>query len=130
MTGPSKTVRRFVLHRDNGQCVRCGKTVYNTHSEQPVQQYSLQHRRARGMGGSKDPQTNSPVNLILLCGTATTGCHGYVESHRDEARYYGWGLRQSDNPEERPVFHIELGWIELTETGFHTIWNDQGTCIF
>lgn len=55
------------------------------------------------MGGSKRPDTNLPANLILLCGSGTTGCHGYVESNRAEAFDLGFLLHQVDTPAEHSV---------------------------
>ncbi len=118
MTGPTRKTRQAVLRRDEGACVRCGKTVYNTHAEQPVAVYSLQHRRARGMGGSRDPLTNSPENLITLCGTGVTECHGWVESNREEAREMGYSISQYDDPALKPLVHPIYGWAYLTRFGY------------
>lgn len=72
-TGPDPKTRALVLVRDGYQCVRCGCPA-----GPEIGQYSLQHRKARGVGGD-----NSLPNLILLCGSATTGCHGAVEARKD-----------------------------------------------
>lgn len=72
-TGPGKVTRKLVLERDGYQCVRCGRPA-----GPGIGVYSLQHRVARGVGGG-----NSPANLIVLCGSATTLCHGEVEAKRD-----------------------------------------------
>jgi hypothetical protein len=88
-TGPGKVTRRLVLERDGYQCVRCGRPA-----GPGIGIYSIQHRVARGVGGG-----NSPANLIVLCGTATTLCHGEVEAKRDphdlEA---GYRLESSQDP--------------------------------
>ena len=63
------------------RCARCGKDITYVQS-------SIQHRKARSMGGTNDPSINSPANLIVLCGSGTTGCHGHVEVNRREARKY------------------------------------------
>lgn len=49
------------------------------------------------MGGSRDPRTNDPRNLVLLCGSGVTGCHGEVESNRTRARDEGWLVRSLDD---------------------------------
>lgn len=90
-------VREAVLERDGHACVRCGVTV-----QRPV--YSLHHRRARGMGGSR--RLHTMANLVTLCGTGTTGCHGDVESDREASEAAGWLLprrRATVTPEEWPV---------------------------
>jgi hypothetical protein len=74
--------------RDGGNCARCGITLSGF--------YSLHHRKPRGMGGTKDPRSDDPRNLIHLCGSGTTGCHGYVESNRALAYTTGWLLRSLD----------------------------------
>ena len=79
-------VRAAVLSRDAGRCARCNIWVANVES-------SIQHRKPRGMGGTRDPRSIDPRNLILMCGTATTGCHGEVESFRALAYDTGWLIR-------------------------------------
>jgi hypothetical protein len=54
------------------------------------------------MGGSRRADTNSPANLLMLCGSGTTGCHGWVEGHRAEARTAGLIVSQWDDPEAVP----------------------------
>lgn len=98
-TGPSQEIRRLVMERDGFQCVRCGNVV----SGEPGRDFSIQHRIPRGMGGSRDPRLNMPANLILFCGSGTTGCHGEVESKRLDARESGFALWRSQDPTEVPV---------------------------
>lgn len=45
----------------------------------PRERVSVQHRRAQAMGGTALAETNTLANLLLLCGTGVTGCHGWVE---------------------------------------------------
>lgn len=94
MKMPQGTVAA-VKNRAGHKCERCG-TV-------DAEFWSLHHRRPRGMGGSKNPALNMPSNILLLCGSGTTGCHGWVESNREEA--YGSGLlvRMWQIPRDTPV---------------------------
>lgn len=69
------------------------------------------------MGGTRRAETNSPAALILLCGSATTGCHGWVETHPAAAHENGWAIRQSDDPLQLPVWHWQRGLIFLTADG-------------
>lgn len=85
----------LVKARAGGRCERCGAR------DSPY--WSLHHRKPRGMGGSKDPRIHSPANLLYLCGSGTTGCHGWVESHRAEARDLGLLLYRNDEPVHIPV---------------------------
>ena len=98
-TGPTHEVRQLVMERDGYACVKCGFPV----SGEPGRDYSLQHRTPRGMGGSRDPRLNLPSNLILLCGSGTTACHGDVEANRATARAHGYLVPRPLDPAEVPV---------------------------
>ncbi len=112
-TGPSPTTVAQVVLRDESCCVRCGGSC---HGRRGVD-WSVQHRRARGMGGSRREDTNSLPNLILLCGSATTGCHGWVESNRTAALPNGWALKSISDPSRVPVLHWQRGLIFLGADG-------------
>lgn len=71
------------------------------------------------MGGSKSPETNGAANLLVLCGSGTTGCHGIVESNREDAMQSGLILRQSQTPSEVAVL-INGGWFMLDNDGNKT----------
>ncbi len=45
----------------------------------PRDRLSIQHRRARGMGGSRLADTHNLANLLAVCGSGVTGCHGWIE---------------------------------------------------
>lgn len=108
-TGPSREQRAIVLDRALGCCEICGALVIQPSGGvwepqwMPVQPYSVHHRSARGMGGSTVAWINSPANLLLLCGSGTTGCHGHVESHRAEAYENGWLISGRRDPATVPV---------------------------
>lgn len=91
-TGPDRATREQVWWRDRDRCVMCGKSTRQIH-----------HRRPRGMGGTRDPLVNDPSNLLLLCGSGTTGCHGWVESHRAEALRDGWLVSKWGDPAAVPI---------------------------
>lgn len=114
-TGPSKAVVIAVLERDGYCCFVCGGALWGERGFD----FSLQHRRARGSGGSRRPDTNQPQNLISLCGSATSpgGCHSSIESSRSWARENGWAIRQSDDPLELPVLHWQMRLIFLHANG-------------
>lgn len=42
---------------------------------------------------SKHPRDDVEANLVMLCGSGTTGCHGLVEAgHRETRRRLGYHL--------------------------------------
>jgi hypothetical protein len=88
----TKKVRDLVILRDESICQWCGERV--TGYDITEGNYSLQHKRARGMGGSSRPETDLPGNLVLVHGSGTTLCHGHIESHREEASRRGFNLPQ------------------------------------
>lgn len=58
-------------------CVRCGRRGSNRHE-----------KLARGRGGLRDV-----FNTVVLCGSGTTGCHGWVTGHPDDAEAEGLYVR-------------------------------------
>jgi hypothetical protein len=115
-TGPDQATVALVLERDGHQCTRCGLGVSGDRGVD----WSIQHRRARGSGGTCRPDANAPQALILLCGSATTLCHGWVESHRAAAEPYGWAIKSTDDPLTVPVRHSLHGWVLLDNAGTTT----------
>lgn len=92
-TGPGRKTRLLVLERDGWCCAACGVSVIS-------QQYSLQHRKARGVGGD-----NSPCNLVVLCGSATSpgGCHLRAEQRDPHMNGAGFQLFSWQDPRLEPV---------------------------
>lgn len=68
------------------------------------------------MGGSKDPKTNSASNLIVLCGSGTSGCHGLVEKNRADSRRDGLIVSSRCDPASVPVL-LNGTWWMLTDDG-------------
>lgn len=111
-TGFAPTTRQIILERDRYACVRCGIPV-DTSSVG----YSLQHRDNRGMGGTTDPAINLPSNGITLCGSGTTGDHGWAEEHPREAERLGYAVQSWADPATVPVLVRGLGWVLLDACG-------------
>lgn len=112
------STRLYILERDGYSCVACGVTVASPITYKPWRQYSIQHRKARGMGGSNDPAVHAHENLIVLCGTGTTGCHGRAEREREWAREMGYAVAQWQNPADVPVYTFSFDWALPTEDGW------------
>lgn len=79
--------RVAIIERDRG-CARCGLELG------PM---SLHHRLPRRMGGTRDVRSSDPRNLVVVCGSGTTGCHGAIESNRTKAYAGGWLLQSYDD---------------------------------
>lgn len=109
-TGPSPQQRLHVYMRAGYRCERCGGTG-------PA--FSVHHRLPRGRGGE-----NRLSNLVLLCGSATTpgGCHGEVESYREQAYDDGWLVRTGIDPATVPVnIHGPRERTLLDDDGFYEV---------
>ncbi len=108
MTVSTKT--RAQLHeRAQGCCERCGRYGAN----------NAHHRRNQSQGG---PDTLS--NLMLLCGSGTTGCHGFITEHPLIAIDEGATIPRGDQrePHEVPVSRFDLtvkdwAWVLLADDG-------------
>ena len=94
MSQPSRLTCQLVDLRDETSCVRCGAYLVGSRAE-----------------------VHSPAKLIDLCGTGTTGCHGWVHAHPEEAREHGWLLRSTDSPKRTPMLHALYGWVLLDDQG-------------
>jgi len=62
LTGFSPLVRSLIYERSAGRCEICDEWASDA---------QLHHRRARGMGSTRRPDTNLPSNALLLC----AACH-------------------------------------------------------
>lgn len=112
--------RAAVAERSQGRCEACGLNRSD----------GVHHRQPRSAGG-----TWSPANLLALCGSGTTGCHGRVEAHRDPisgepADTYALGLhvRRGDDPRQAPARLAHpvygAGWWWLDDDGTLS-WHDR-----
>lgn len=100
-TGPSPATRHLVAERADWCCELCGRCLHDGFAW--AHPHSFHHRQPRGMGGSTRSDLNGPANLLLVCGTGTTGCHGSIEKNRDIAYENGWLVRRPLNPAEVTV---------------------------
>lgn len=117
MTAVPPDVVDVVLGRDGWACVVCGKPTYGLRGVD----WSIHHRRPRGMGGTRRPDAASPANLLTLCGSGTAGCHGHVELHRADAFCNGWLLMQRSDPAVVPVLVDRMSlWVYLTHDGTYS----------
>lgn len=107
-TGFDPLTADLILVRDELRCQACGVSILG-------RDFSRQHRCARGAGGrGRDhPWIGSPMNGILLCGTAVTGCHGLCEARDPEMHDRGFwlieGVDFTHHPGEAPLLVAVAG---------------------
>ena len=104
-TGFPETVKLAVRKRagggdpDNARCEATGVWLGRYGGE-------IQHRDARGMGGTSLPVTNSIVNAVLL----STEAHRLAESRDPLLNAQGFWLRNGEDPAETPIMlHSQYG---------------------
>ena len=100
-------VRARLQDRALGCCEICGTFgATNAH-----------HRKNRSQGGKDDL-----ANLMLLCGSGTTGCHGTVTMAPVWAENLGYTVRRDQAPESIPVWRWSRSaarneWVLLDADG-------------
>lgn len=108
MSEPSRKVCRLVDERDQYCCLLCGKPLDGSWPGG-----SRHHRRPRS---HPFPGLHSPSNLILLCGSGDTGCHGEVHAQPAWAYSQGLLLHSYQDPLETSI-NTRFGRIYLTDDG-------------
>jgi hypothetical protein len=105
----STAARAAIYGRTGDQCAGCRAPATN-----------IQHRVARGMGGTRDARKGHPANGIPLCGSGTTGCHGWAEANPEHALALGWRLPQGADPLEWPYWSAAgpWRWVLVDPAGF------------
>jgi len=99
-----------------GCCEICGKDVN-------IGMVSVHHRKPRRMGGTSDPMINDISNLMLVCGSGTTGCHGALESNRSQAYQDGYLLYAGQDSRAIPARIHGKGFRLLTSEGsYKALW--------
>lgn len=116
-TGPDPEAVSDVLGRAAGACERCGVDVYG----QRGVDWSIHHRRPRQMGGTRWEGINLPSNLMLVCGSGTTGCHGEIERQRAHAQAEGWLVPSFMDPAQSAVLVAGDRWWYLGNDGEYHI---------
>lgn len=97
-----KKARTVLYARSDGVCEVCSRArATNAH-----------HRKNTSQGGLW-----TPSNLLHLCGSGTTGCHGHITTNPQISRDQGWAVPSWRNPEEVPVWVARRGYVLLTNIG-------------
>lgn len=76
---------------------------------------NYQHRK--GKAHCRKDELWAPENGLHVCGSGTTGCHGYIHQHPRESYSKGWSVRSFNNPEQcpamvrgEPLFLMDYGY--------------------
>ena len=89
--------------REKQRCARCGVVIWSGGSRH--------HRKFKSRRGGDEVS-----NGVLLCGSGTTGCHGWAHANPTSARMVGLALKETDNPLLVPVVgHAVYGcdvWLD------------------
>jgi len=116
----TEETRFLVFARAGYRCERCFKQLHGVFG------VSVHHRRPRMMGGSSKFELHLPSNLIVLCGSGNTGCHGWVESNRNKAREHGYLIHRVESAPEIP-FRDNAGiWYLLDNEGLKRQFDTNG----
>jgi hypothetical protein len=98
--------RKLAYARWDGRCAWDGDWMH-------PKAFVVQHRRARGAGGSSDPLTVSPANAVAM----HSSCHEYVEAHPGEAGIRGFRVAQGTDPRSRSLLIWTGERVYLTDEG-------------
>lgn len=90
--------------REQQRCARCGEVIWNNGSRH--------HRKFKSRRGGDEVS-----NGLLLCGSGTTGCHGWAHANPGEARMTGFAVHSWEEPRLVPVQHVLYGLIYLDDEG-------------
>lgn len=113
--------REIVKNRDEGVCVRCRRV-------DPWFGANWDHRKNRSQGGEWEA-----ANGQMLCGSGTTGCHGWKTGHPQSALAQGYAVPGHADPAEYPArrwawvgyLHREV-WVLYDNAGqFRVIDDDE-----
>jgi 5-methylcytosine-specific restriction protein A len=96
--------RELIRYRASGRCEKCGGMLKDGGQ--------IHHRKARGMGGTKDLRSRSAANGLLM----HAGCHAAVESNREEAYRRGWLVHSWQESDQVPVLRGHE-WLYLRDDG-------------
>jgi hypothetical protein len=111
----SAEARAAIMEAAGWRCVGCGNNA-------PL---NCQHRIARGMGGTSNQLIGHPSNGVALCGSGSTGCHGWTESNPTHALALGWRVSRHEDPMLVPWW-TRYGWrMWLPDLSVVTLFDDD-----
>jgi len=90
--------------REQQRCAKCGVIIWSGGSRH--------HRKFKSRGGGDEVS-----NGILLCGSGTTGCHGWVHFNPVSAAMLGLVVGSEQDARLIPVQHAIYGVVWLDDEG-------------
>jgi hypothetical protein len=93
------------VDRDGPTCRRCHRNLVDIPA-------SKHHRKKR-----RFLDADRVANIVILCGTGTTGCHGWCHSEPAAAHDAGWVCWSWETPAERPLHDLYGGVLMLLDDG-------------
>lgn len=94
----------LIDQREKQRCARCGVIIWSGASRH--------HRKYKSRRGGDEVS-----NGILLCGSGTTGCHGWAHANPRSARMAGFAVESHEDPRQVPVQHALYGRVWLDDMG-------------
>lgn len=92
-----------IEERDLSRCARCGRFI--------AEGGNKHHRKFRSRGGK-----GNIANGVLLCGSGTTGCHGWAHHNIADATAEGF-IVSSWEEATLVAVHTWRGWMLLADDG-------------
>jgi len=99
LTGPDKLTVEALYLRCEGLCEGCGMPLRGERGAE-IDGHQVHHRRPRGAGGTKRPESNAVEALLML----NRDCHEWAEKHRAWSLKYGFLVHQNDVPAAKPLW--------------------------
>lgn len=119
MSDPTKKTVAKVIDRAYSRCEVCDNPINAVPDTRGIM-WSIHHRTPRAMGGTRRAWVNLPANLLLVCGSGTTGCHGWIESNRVDATRDGFLISSNAKgvvAEDVKIRHARFGLCYLQDDG-------------
>lgn len=110
LTGRDLAIRNDRIdRRDMQRCAfpDCGVIIWENGSRH--------HRKFKSRRGGDEVS-----NGVLLCGSGTTGCHGWAHANPEAARALGFAVGTDEDPRQVPIHHAIHGWVYLDDFGGFT----------
>jgi hypothetical protein len=105
------------IERDGPNCQRCGKVLGAPEwRTSEWSEWSLHHRKLKGRG-TPPREYDLVENLVVLCGSGTTGCHGWAHAERLKSHEDGWTCWTGDTPADRPLITLVGTMLMLLPDG-------------